>query len=82
VPVPQLTSEAREAMKKVLKGHAENAKMGIRRVRARAMGEVKEVKGVPANVTKRLENDIQKATNKATDDVDDIVKAKFALIDS
>ena len=77
--LPALTEERRRDLTKVVHGEGENAKVAIRNIRRDANHHVKELlkdKQVTEDEAGRAEADIQKLTDKAIKDVDDVVKAK------
>ena len=77
--IPALTEERRRDLTKVVHGEGEDAKVAIRNIRRDANHHVKEPlqdKQVTEDDVTRSEADIQKMTDKAIKDVDDVVKAK------
>ena len=60
-------------------GEGENAKIAIRNIRRDANQQVKDLlkeKQITEDEERRSEDEIQKLTDKAIKDVDDVVKAK------
>lgn len=77
--LPALTEERRKELSKVVHGEGEDTKVAIRNIRRDANHHVKELlkdKQVTEDEASRSEADIQKMTDKAIKDVDDVVKAK------
>lgn len=77
--LPALTEERRKELSKVVHGEGEDAKVAIRNIRRDANHHVKELlkeRKVTEDEAARSEADIQKMTDKAIKDVDDVVKAK------
>jgi len=76
--VPQITEERRKDLVKQAKSEAENTKISIRNIRRNANDNAKKLKneGLPEDETKRLEDDIQKLTDKYITDIDKIVEVK------
>lgn len=82
VIVPPLTEERRRDLVKKAKEEAENSKVGIRSARREAMdaGKKLQKEGVPEDLVKKFETDIQELTNKYIAKVDKLVEAKEADI--
>jgi len=79
INLPPLTEERRKELSKHVHAEGENAKVAIRNVRRDAIQQVKELlkeKQVTEDDLRRSEDEIQKLTDKAVKDVDDVVKAK------
>ena len=77
--LPALTEERRKELSKLVHGEGENAKVAIRNIRRDANQQVKELlkeKQVSEDEATRSDGEIQKLTDKAIKDVDDVVKAK------
>lgn len=77
--LPALTEERRRELSKHVHGEGENAKVAIRNIRRDANHQVKELlkeKKVTEDEATRSEADIQKITDAAIKDVDEVVKAK------
>jgi len=77
--LPALTEERRKELTKVVHSEGEDSKVAIRNVRRDANQQVKDLlkdKAVTEDDVRRAEEDIQKLTDKAIKDVDEVVKAK------
>ena len=77
--LPALTEELRKELSKVVHGVGEDAKVAIRNIRRDANHQVKELlkdKAITEDEERRSEDDIQKLTDAAIKDVDEVVKAK------
>ena len=77
--IPALTEERRKELTKVVHHEGEDAKVAIRNIRRDANHQVKELlkdKQITEDEAARSEQDIQKITDGAIKDVDDVVKAK------
>lgn len=79
INLPALTEERRRELSKHVHGEGEAAKVAIRNIRRDANQQVKELlkdKQVTEDESSRSEAEIQKLTDKAIRDVDEVVKAK------
>ncbi len=79
--IPALTEERRRDLTKVLHSEGEDAKVAIRNIRRDANHQVKELlkdKQITEDESSRTEGEIQKITDGAIKDVDDVMKAKEA----
>ena len=77
--LPALTEERRKELSKVVHGEGEDTKVAIRNIRRDANHHVKELlkdKQITEDEMTRSEADVQKMTDKAIKDVDEVVKAK------
>lgn len=77
--LPALTEERRKELAKVVHGEGEETKVAIRNIRRDANQKVKDLlkdKAVTEDEVRRSEEEIQKVTDKAIKDVDEVVKAK------
>jgi ribosome recycling factor len=77
--LPPLTEERRKDLTKQVQKEGEESKIAIRNIRRDANQAVKDqlkAKTVTEDDVRRSEDDIQKLTDKAIKDVDDVVKAK------
>ena len=79
--IPPLTEERRKDLTKVVHHEGEDAKVAIRNIRRDANHQVKELlkdKQITEDDASRSEQEIQKITDAAIKDVDDVVKEKEA----
>jgi len=78
IVVPPLTEERRLEMVKKAKSEAENTRISIRNVRrsANEMAKDLEKEGLPEDEAKKLQDDIQKATDEYIEKVDKMLEAK------
>lgn len=76
--VPPLTEERRRDLVKRAKSEAENAKISIRNIRRSSNDMAKDLEkdGVPEDEVKKLQEDIQKLTDRFSEIVDKIVVEK------
>lgn len=76
--IPPLTEERRKALVKQSKQEAEDAKVSVRNARRDAIDIIKKsVKdGIPEDVAKDAENDMQKVHDKYIKKIDDLFAAK------
>ena len=77
--LPALTEERRKELSKVVHGEGEDTKVAIRNIRRDANHHVKELlkdKQITEDEMTRSEADVQKMTDKAIKDVDEVVKGK------
>ena len=79
--IPALTEERRKELAKLVHSEGEDAKVAVRNIRRDANHQVKELlkdKQITEDESARAEQDIQKITDAAIKDVDDVVKEKEA----
>lgn len=79
--LPALTEERRKELSKVVHGEGEDAKVAIRNIRRDANQQIKELlkdKQISEDDERRSEDEIQKITDTAIKDVDEVVKTKEA----
>ena len=79
INIPALTEERRRDLSKHVHGEGENAKIAVRNIRRDANQQVKDLlkeKEITEDEESKAQDDIQKLTDKAIKDVDDVVKAK------
>lgn len=76
--IPPLTEERRLQLVKQVKNEGENAKVSVRSSRREANEELKTLQkdGLPEDMVKRAEIDVQDMTNEYTEKVDRIVESK------
>jgi ribosome recycling factor len=79
IPLPALTEERRRDIMKVVKNDAEGARVSVRNVRRDALAEVKEAlkeKLITQDDERRGQDEIQKLTDKAIADIDQLLAVK------
>lgn len=79
INIPALTEERRRDLSKHVHGEGENAKIAIRNIRRDANQQVKDLlkeKEITEDEERQSQDEIQKLTDKAIKDVDEVVKAK------
>ena len=77
--LPALTEERRKELSKVVHGEGEDTKVAIRNIRRDANQQIKDLlkdKQITEDDSARTEQDIQKLTDAAIKDVDEVVKTK------
>ena len=77
--LPALTEERRKELTKVVHSEGEDAKVAVRNIRRDANHQVKELlkdKQITEDDASRTETEIQKITDGAIKDVDEVIKAK------
>jgi ribosome recycling factor len=77
--MPPLTEERRRDLAKQVGHEGENAKIAIRNVRRDALQQVKDLlkeKLITEDDDRRVDDEIQKLTDRAVKDVDAVVRAK------
>ncbi|PKO26229.1 MAG: ribosome recycling factor [Betaproteobacteria bacterium HGW-Betaproteobacteria-8] len=81
VPMPMLTEERRKEMTKIVRTEGENAKVAIRNVRRDANDALKKLtkdKEISEDDERRMQDDVQKLTDKFVAEVDKHLQAKEA----
>ncbi len=79
VPLPALTEERRRNITKVVRGDAESAKVAVRNVRRDVLQDVKEMlkeKLISQDDEKRVQDEVQKLTDRHVAEVDQTLAAK------
>ena len=79
--IPALTEERRKELTKVVHSEGEDAKVAVRNIRRDANHQVKELlkdKQITEDDASRTEAEIQKITDGAIKDVDEVIKGKEA----
>jgi ribosome recycling factor len=77
--IPELNEERRRDLVKVVHGVAEEGKVAIRNIRRDVMHDLRELKKegeVGEDDERRAEAELQKRTDDATKEIDDLLKAK------
>ena len=80
VPLPMLSEERRKEMVKICGKLVEEGRVSVRGARTDAMGKIKKLEKVPEDEKSRAEKDIQKHTDEATKQIEELFKAKEAEI--
>lgn len=79
VPLPPMTEERRRDLVKVVRAHAETARVGLRNVRREALGDIKDLlkeKMIAEDDERRAQDEIQKLTDRYVANVDALLKDK------
>jgi ribosome recycling factor len=79
VPLPPLTEERRRDITKVVRHDAENARVAVRNVRRDVLNDVKDMlkeKLITQDDDKRVQDEIQKLTDKHVAEIDQTLAAK------
>ncbi len=79
IPIPPLTEERRKELVKVAGKYAEQQKIAVRNVRRDANDDLKKAEKdsvITQDEQKRMETEVQKATDEAIKKVDETLKAK------
>ena len=79
VPVPPMTEERRRTMVKQVRGEAEHARVAVRNIRRDANGDLKELekeKEISKDDQRRAEERVQKLTDEAIAQIDDVLAKK------
>ncbi len=79
VPMPMLTEERRRDLIKLVKSEGEDAKIAVRNIRRDANGSLKDLlkkKEISEDDERRMQDDIQKLTDRFVTDIDQILAAK------
>jgi ribosome recycling factor len=77
--IPELNEERRRELVKVVHGVAEEGRVAVRNIRRDVMHDLRELKKegeVGEDDERRAEAELQKATDKATGEVDELLKGK------
>jgi len=83
VPMPALTEERRRDLTKVVRGEGEDAKVAIRNLRREANDALKKLvkdKEISEDDERRMQDEIQKLTDRHVAEVDKMVSQKEAEI--
>jgi ribosome recycling factor len=76
LPIPPLTEERRNELKKLAGKYTEAAKVSVRNVRRDAMDAIKKDKGGSEDEQKRLSDEVQKMTDQTIDKIDKMLSDK------
>ncbi|MFA5520328.1 MAG: ribosome recycling factor [Castellaniella sp.] len=83
VPMPALTEERRRDLTRVVRSEGEDAKVAIRNIRREANDSLKKMvkdKSISEDEERRMQDDIQKLTDRHVGQVDEMVTQKEAEI--
>jgi len=80
VPLPMLSEERRKEMVKICGKLIEEGRVSVRGARTDAMGKIKKLEKVPEDEKSRAEKEVQKHTDEATKQIEELFKAKEAEI--
>ncbi len=83
VPLPPMTEERRRDLVKVVRSHAETARVSLRNVRREALGDLKDLlkeKVIAEDDERRGQDEIQKLTDRYVAQIDALLKDKEAEI--
>ena len=79
IPIPMLTAERREEIIKIIRRFAEDGRISIRNCRREANEQLKNAekdKSLPEDESRRLQDQVQKDTNKYIADIDALLKTR------
>ena len=79
IPLPPLSEERRVELTKVAGRYTEDAKVAVRNIRRDILDKIKKLKNdneISEDDQKRYEDEVQKITDGATKEMDDLFKAK------
>ncbi|MDX8379069.1 MAG: ribosome recycling factor [Gallionella sp.] len=79
VPMPMLTEERRRDLTKLVKSQGEDSKIAVRNIRRDANHSLKELlkeKEISADDERRVQDDVQKLTDRFVSEIDQILAAK------
>ena len=82
VNIPKPTQDFRTELIKQAKSFCEDTKQSIRKKRQTSLQTLKDMKDVGEDEIKRMKNDIQKITDKYTENAEKILKEKEKVINS
>lgn len=80
VPLPALSEERRKELVKICGKLTEEGRVAVRQARTDAMGKIKKTEKVPEDEKTRAEKDVQKHTDDATKQLEELLKTKEAEI--
>lgn len=79
IPLPPLSEERRIELTKIAGRYTEDAKVAVRNIRRDVLDKIKKMKNdneISEDEQKRYEEEVQKITDNATKEMDDLLKAK------
>lgn len=83
IPLPPLSEERRVELTKIAGRYTEEAKVAVRNIRRDILDKIKKLKNdneISEDEQKRYEDEVQKITDNATKEMDELFKAKEAEI--
>jgi ribosome recycling factor len=80
VPLPMLSEERRKELVKICGKLTEEGRVSIRQARTDAMGKIKKTEKVPEDEKTRAEKEVQKYTDDAVRQLEEMLKVKEAEI--
>ena len=80
VPLPMLSEDRRKEMVKICGKLVEEGRVSVRGARTEAMGKLKKLEKIPEDEKSRAEKEVQKHTDEATKQIEELFKAKEAEI--
>lgn len=80
VPLPMLSEDRRRELVKICGKLAEEGKVAVRHARTEAMSRIKKLEKVPEDEKSRGEKEVQKHTDDAVRQIDELLKAKEAEV--
>lgn len=78
VSMPILTAERRQELAKIVRKHAEEGRVAVRNIRRDAMDSIKKNKDLPEDQSKKMQDEIQKTTDKFIAKIDELTAVKEA----
>ena len=79
IPLPPLSEERRIELTKIAGRYTEDAKVAVRNIRRDVLDKIKKMKNdseISEDEQKRYEEEVQKITDNATKEMDELLKAK------
>lgn len=80
VPLPMLSEERRKELVKICGKLAEEGKVAVRQARTDAMSRIKKAEKVPEDEQARAEKEVQRHTDDAVRQIDELFRAKEAEV--
>lgn len=80
VPLPMLSEERRKELVKICGKLAEEGRVAVRHGRTDAMGKIKKLDKVSEDEKSRAEKDVQKHTDEAVRQIEELLRAKEAEV--
>ena len=79
IPLPPLSEERRVELTKIAGKYTEEARVAVRNIRRDILDKIKKMKNdgdISEDDQKRYEEDVQKMTDQAIDEMDELLKIK------